>query len=188
MDNNETSKTFQIEGENYKKLISKEEIDNRVKEIGNQIFQDYKDNNGRDLVLVGVLTGAVVFLSDLAREIPHPRLRLDTIGITSYEGSTESNRQPKFVSDLKDTIYDADVIIVEDIVDTGYSMSSLLKILSAREPHSLKVAALLSKPERREIDVPIDYLGFEIPDVFVLGNGLDCQGAGRGFKDIVVKE
>lgn len=188
MDKNNEKNSVITERERYEVLITEEEIRERVRELGKQISMDYKDNGEKPLVLVGVLTGALIFLSDLAREIEHPRLRLDTVGVSSYGEGTETSRLPKITSDLKNSIYDSDVIIIEDIVDTGYSMAVLLDFLKTRKPHSIKVASFLSKPDRKEVDVSIDYLGFEIPDVFVQGYGLDCAGEGREWKNIVVKQ
>lgn len=183
----EDEKMFRtIEGVRYEVIIPKEEILTRVKEIGEQISNDYRENSERKLIFAGVLTGGVIFLSDLARETKHPRLHLDTIGLSSYGDGKISNREPRITSDLKNSICGEDLIIVEDIVDTGYSMGRLFEILQARGANSIRVAALLSKPERREIEVPVDYLGFEIPDHFVMGYGLDSGGIGRGWKDIVV--
>ena len=106
--------------------------------------------------------------------------------LSSYEGTETTGKVSQLIG-LKEDLQDRSVIIVEDIVDTGYSMNLLLEILRARKPHSLKVCSLLSKPERREINIPIDYLGFEIPNLYVMGYGLDAGGIGRGWTDIVVK-
>jgi hypoxanthine phosphoribosyltransferase len=153
-------------------LFSAEQIQHRVAELGAQISRDYA---GKNLLLVGILRGGVVFLSDLLRHITG-QCELDFISVASYEtGSRSSNRSPRILLDLREDITGRDVLLVEDIVDSGYTFDHLLQMLATREPASLKVCALLNKPTRREVHVPINYLGFEIPDHFVCGYGIDAD-------------
>jgi hypoxanthine phosphoribosyltransferase len=175
-----------IEQEKFEILFTEQEILERVNELGEQISKDY-NNSKNDLVLVGILNGAFMFTSDLAKTIKHSSIYIDFMQVSSYNEGTESNREPKILSDTKRPIQGTDVIIVEDIVDTGYSIATLLKILEARGPNSIMVCSLLSKPSRREIEVPINYLGFEIPDLWVLGYGLDENGRYRTERNIVYK-
>jgi hypoxanthine phosphoribosyltransferase len=150
-------------------LIGTEELQAKVAELGRQISDDYR---GRDPLLICLLRGAVVFLSDLIRAIDIP-LEMDFMAISSYGASTESSGVVRLVMDLKSNITGRDVLIVEDIVDTGRTLTYILDNLQTRRPASIKVCALLSKPSRREVQVKLDYLGFEIPDRFVVGYGLD---------------
>lgn len=153
-------------------LFSEAQIRARVAELGAQISRDYA---GRDLLLVCILRGGVVFLADLMRHITIP-CYLDFMAVTSYGvGLRESNRAPRIMLDLREDIAGRNVLLVEDIVDSGYTFDHLLQLLRTREPASLKVCALLNKPARREVQVPIDYLGFDIPDVFVCGYGIDAD-------------
>jgi hypoxanthine phosphoribosyltransferase len=153
-------------------LFTKDQIDARVAELGAQISRDYA---GKELLLVCILRGGVVFLADLMRHINVP-CHLDFMSVASYGvGARESNRSPRILLDLREDIAGRDVLLVEDIVDSGYTFDHLLQLLQTREPASLKVCALLSKPERREVHVPIDYLGFEIPDEYVCGYGIDAD-------------
>jgi len=166
-------------------LIPKEEIAQRVRELGEQISRDYE---GRKPVLVGILKGSFIFLADLLRELdPNLQAEIDFMAVSSYGSKQESSRQPKIGKDLNTDIEGRHVIVVEDIVDTGYSFKVLLDILKARNPASLKTCALVSKPDRREVEVPIDYLGFTIKDVWVEGYGLDTNQDNRGLKDIVFR-
>ena len=160
-------------------LVKKDKIAERVEELGVQISKDYKDKNP---ILVGVLKGSFIFLGDLMRKLdPDLKAEVDFMEISSYGSGKESSRQPKFNKDLSTNIEGRHVIVVEDIVDTGYSFDSLLKILKARNPASLKTCALVSKPDRREVEVPIDYLGFTIDDVWIEGNGMDTDQKYRGL-------
>lgn len=153
-------------------LFATEQIGTRVTELGARISADYA---GKDLLLVCILRGGVVFLADLMRQITIP-CTLDFMSVASYGvGARESNRAPRILLDLREDIAGRHVLLVEDIVDSGYTFDHLLQLLRTREPASLKVCALLSKPARREIDVPIDYLGFEIPDEYVCGYGIDAD-------------
>lgn len=167
-------------------LISEEKIAKKVKELGERISEDYK---GKKPILVGILKGSFVFLADLFRELnPDLQAQVDFMEISSYGNSTESSRSPKIGKDLSTNIEGRHVIIVEDIVDTGYSFKTLLNILNARNPASLKTCALVSKPDRREVDVPIDYLGFEIENVWIEGQGMDTNQLNRGLKDITYRK
>src|SRR5881275_159340 len=156
-------------------MFSEEQIARRVRELGAQIERDYQ---GKELVLLGVLKGSYIFISDLARAIDLP-LSVDFIGLSSYGEATESSGVVKITSDLTKPIEGKHVIVVEDIVDTGLTMRYLLDNLMTRHPASVKICALLSKPSRARARIPIRYLGFEVPDRFVVGYGLD---AGEKFR------
>jgi hypoxanthine phosphoribosyltransferase len=158
-------------------LISTEELQAKVAELGWQISEDYR---GRDPLLICLLRGAVVFLSDLIRAIEVP-LEMDFMAISSYGASTESSGVVRLVMDLKSTITGRNVLIVEDIVDTGRTLAYILDNLRTRRPADIKVCALLSKPSRREAQVKLDYIGFEIPDAFVVGYGLDYA---EGYRNL----
>jgi hypoxanthine phosphoribosyltransferase len=165
-------------------LVSEEEIRTKVAELGRQISEDY---HGQELLLVGLLRGAIVFLSDLMRAIDIPA-RLDFIGISSYGTGTESGAV-RLVMDLETDIAGCHVLIVEDIVDTGKTLSYLVETLRARQPASLRLCALLDKPERRQVPIDVDYVGFEIPDKFVVGYGLDFAEGYRNLPFVgVLKE
>lgn len=166
-------------------LIPREDIEKRVGELGNQISVDYKEKNP---LLVGVIKGSFIFLSDLIREIdPRVDAEVDFMAVSSYGGGTESSRLPKIEKDLSTSIKGRNVLVVEDMVDTGYSFAAILAILESRNPASLKTCALLSKPSRREVEVPIDYLGFTIEDKWVEGYGMDTDGHFRGLKDVTYR-
>jgi len=150
-------------------MFSAEEIANRVRELGSRIERDYQ---GKELVLLGVLKGSYIFISDLARAIDLP-LTVDFIGLSSYGEATESSGVVKITSDLAQPIEGKHVLIVEDIVDTGLTMRYLLDNLATRRPASVKLCTLLHKPSRARTRIPIDYLGFQIEDRFVVGYGLD---------------
>lgn len=152
-----------------KTLISEEQIRQRTRELGRQISADYE---GRDLLLVCVLKGAVAFLADLMREITIPH-GIDFMAISSYGASTESSGVVRILKDLDTNIEGRDVLIVEDIIDTGRTLSYITRNLRTRHPRSLRICTLLSKPSRREIEIPLDYVGFDIPNKFVIGYGLD---------------
>src|SRR5215471_2498718 len=158
-------------GKRLRELLSTTQIQARVAELGCDITRDYRDF-GADLVLVGVMKGSVIFLADLCRQIDLP-CTLDLIGIASYGDTTESTGVVQITSDLSKPIEGKHVIIVEDIVDTGLTVAYLLHNLETRQPKSVKVCALLHKPERSQQAVPIAYLGFTIPNEFVVGYGLD---------------
>jgi hypoxanthine phosphoribosyltransferase len=157
-------------------LVSEQEIQAKVAELGRRISEDYA---GSEILLIGLLRGAIVFLSDLMRAISIP-VRLDFIGISSYGASTESGAV-RLVMDLETDIAGRHVLVVEDIVDTGKTLSYLLENLKARQPASLRICALLDKPERRTVPIAIDYVGFEIADKFVVGYGLDFA---EGYRNL----
>jgi len=150
-------------------LIEPDELQRRIGELGEEVSADYA---GRDLLLVGVLKGAVFFMADLMRRLTIP-CEIDFMAISSYGDSTDSSGVVRILKDLDINIEGRDVLVVEDIIDSGLTLSYLMRNLEAREPASLEVCALLTKPERREIDVPVRYVGFEIPNRFVIGYGLD---------------
>ena len=145
------------------------ELRARVAELGAEISRDYAS---KDLVLVGVLRGAVLFLADLMREITVP-CEIDFMAVSSYGSETDSSGVVRILKDLDSSIEGRDVLIVEDIIDSGLTLHYLLRSLRARDPASLEVCSLLTKPERRRVDLPIRYVGFEIPNKFAIGYGLD---------------
>lgn len=152
-------------------LISQEELQNRTKELGKQLTQDYK---GKQIHMICVLKGGVMFMSDLSKEIPMDvPVSMDFMAVSSYGNETTSSGIVKIVKDLDESIEGKDVLIVEDIIDSGRTLSYLVQILKERKPKSIKICTLLDKPDRRVVDVDVDYVGFEIPDLFVLGYGLD---------------
>jgi hypoxanthine phosphoribosyltransferase len=150
-------------------LIDRDTLQRRIAELGEDISADYA---GRDLLLVGVLKGAVFFMADLMRGLTIP-CEIDFMAISSYGDSTDSSGVVRILKDLDINIEGRDVLVVEDIIDSGLTLSYLMRNLEAREPASLEICALLTKPERREIEVPVRYVGFEIPNRFVIGYGLD---------------
>ena len=150
-------------------LVEEQALQVRIAELGAEITADYR---GRDLLLIGVLKGAVFFMADLMRSITVP-CEIDFMAISSYGASTDSSGVVRILKDLDINIEGRHVLVVEDIIDSGLTLSYLVRNLEAREPASLEVCALLTKPERREIDVPVRYTGFEIPNRFVIGYGLD---------------
>jgi hypoxanthine phosphoribosyltransferase len=150
-------------------LIDKEALQRRIAELGEEISADYA---GRDLLLVGVLKGAVFFMADLMRNLSVP-CEIDFMAISSYGAATDSSGVVRILKDLDINIEGRHVLVVEDIIDSGLTLSYLLRNLESREPASLEICALLTKPDRREIDVPVRYVGFEIPNEFVIGYGLD---------------
>ncbi len=151
-------------------LISAKEVKARVKELGSEIEKDYR--NKGDIILVGLLRGSVVFLADLAREIDL-EAKIDFMVVSSYGNEMESSREVRINKDLEEDIKDKNVIIVEDIIDTGYTLEKVKDYLNLKSPSSLEICTLLDKPERREVTVDVKYVGFEIPDVFVIGYGID---------------
>jgi hypoxanthine phosphoribosyltransferase len=150
-------------------LIDEASLQSRIRELGEEISSEYA---GKDLLLIGVLKGAVFFMSDLMRHLTIP-CEIDFMAISSYGDSTDSSGVVRILKDLDINIEGRDVLVVEDIIDSGLTLSYLMRNLEAREPASLEICALLTKPERREIDVPVRYVGFEIPNRFVIGYGLD---------------
>ncbi len=150
-------------------LVQADDLKRRVRELGEQVSEDYE---GRDLLLVCVLKGAVFFLADLMRTITIP-CEVDFMAVSSYGSATDSSGVVRILKDLDRPIADVDVLIVEDIVDSGLTLQYLLRNLGARQPRSLEVCALLTKPDRRKVDLEPKYVGFEIPDRFAIGYGLD---------------
>ncbi len=157
-------------------LVSAADLQRRVAELGAEIARDYA---GRPLHLIGVLKGACVFLADLARALPLAEVTFDFLSISSYGRSTETSGVVRFVKDLDEPVADRHVLLVEDIVDTGLTLAYLREQLAARDPASLAVAAMLDKPDRRSLPVPVEYVGFQIPDRFAVGYGLDFAGRYR---------
>jgi len=173
-------------------LISREDVAKRVSELGAQITKDFQ---GQSVVLVGVLKGAAIFLADLARHLDLDAT-FDFIGVSSYgnrptptqelQSGWDSTGEVKLTKDVDQTMKDKNIILVEDILDTGLTMTYLKKLLMARQPRSLKVASLLDKPSRRKLPLEGDYVGFKIPDEFVVGYGLDYAEKYRNLADICV--
>jgi hypoxanthine phosphoribosyltransferase len=163
-------------------LVEADDLTARVRELGEQISADYE---GRDLLLVGVLKGAVFFLSDLMRHI-EGACEVDFMAVASYGSSTDSSGVVRILKDLDIPIEGREVLIVEDIVDSGLTLSYLLRTLKARNPGSLEVCALLTKPDRRKVDLPIRYVGFEIPNQFAIGYGLDHAERYRNLPYVAV--
>lgn len=170
--------------EHIKVLLSEEEVDKRIKEIGEQISKDYE---GKQVHLVCVLKGGSFFMCELAKRISVP-VSLDFMSVSSYGGDTKSSGVVKIVKDLDESLQDKHVIVVEDIVDSGRTLSYLLEMLNDRKPASMRLCTLLDKPERRVTDVKVDYTGFEIPDEFVVGYGLDYDQRYRNLPYIGVVE
>ena len=163
-------------------LVSSDDIQQKVRELGERITGDYREEN---LLLVGILRGAVVFLSDLMRHLELP-CEIDFMEVSSYGAGTQSSGVVRILKDLEEDITGRHVLLVEDIIDTGLTLSYLLRSLQARKPASLEIFALLSKPSRRRVELDVKYLGFEVPDEFVVGYGLDFAGAYRNLPDICV--
>jgi hypoxanthine phosphoribosyltransferase len=161
--------TTELERGVHKVLIDEQTLRARVAEIGTEISADYA---GKDILLVGVLKGAVFFMADLMRSITVP-CEIDFMAISSYGAATDSSGVVRILKDLDIPLEGRNVLVVEDIIDSGLTLSYLMRNLKAREPASLDVCALLTKPARREIDIPVRYVGFEIPNKFVVGYGLD---------------
>lgn len=163
-------------------IITQEQMRGRIRELGRQISTDYA---GKDLVLVGVLKGAYAFFADLARAIRIP-VRVDFIVVTSYGTGSKTSGKVKLVTELTEQIKNKDVLLVEDIVDSGLTVQYLMKALGKRKPRSINVCTLLSKPERRVVDVQVRYIGFKIPDLYVIGYGLDYQQKYRNLPYLAV--
>jgi hypoxanthine phosphoribosyltransferase len=181
--NEEREEAIMSEGIIKKVLVDQETLQQRVSELAQTISADYQ---GKDLVLICVLKGGVTFLTDLMRQLTMPH-EIDFMAISSYGvGRRESSGAVRLIMDLKMDIAGRDVLLVEDIVDSGQTMEYLLRNLWARQPASLRVCTLLSKPSRRQVDVPLDYVGFEIPDEFVLGYGLDFDEKYRSLPYVAV--
>ncbi len=174
--------------EELKLLISAEEIAKRVKELAAQISQDYK---GREVVFIGILKGAFIFLADLVRAVDLPQLEIDFVRLASYGKSDTSSGEVQITKDIELSIQGKDVIVVEDIVDTGYTLAYFRDVLKLHEPRSVKICCLIDKAERREIEMEIDYCGFKVPKGFLVGYGLDFAEKYRhlpGIYEIVRKK
>jgi hypoxanthine phosphoribosyltransferase len=163
-------------------LIDESSLQARIRELGAEVSADYE---GRDLLLVGVLKGAVFFMADLMRELT-VTCEIDFMAISSYGAATDSSGVVRILKDLDINVADRDVLVVEDIIDSGLTLSYLMRNLRARKPASLEICALLTKPERREIEVPVRYIGFEIPNRFVIGYGLDFAERYRNLPYVAV--
>lgn len=164
-------------------LISEEKLQARIRELGAQISADYA---GRELMLVCVLKGGVMFLTDLMRHITVPH-EIDFLAVSSYdEGVRESSGVVRLIKDLDKPIEDKNILLVEDIIDTGYTLSYLIRLLEPRRPASLQICTLLNKAERRQIDIPVHYVGFDIPNEFVVGYGLDIDEKLRNLPYIAI--
>ena len=163
-------------------LLDRQTIQNRICELGHQISRDYR---GKTPHLIAILKGASIFHADLVRSI-ELELSYDFIAVGSYGKRTSSSGEVRMLKDLDESPEGKDVLLIEDIVDTGLTLHYLVHNLNARKPKSLKIAALLNKPSRREIEVAVDYIGFDIPDEFVVGYGLDCDQRYRNLPDICV--
>ncbi len=170
--------------EHVKVLLTEEEVDRRIQEIGEQISKDYE---GKQVHLVCVLKGGSFFMCELAKRITVP-VSLDFMSVSSYGSDTKSSGVVKIVKDLDDSIKDKDVVVVEDIVDSGRTLSYLMEMLRDKGPRSLRLCTLLDKPERRVVDVNVDYTGFAIPDEFVVGYGLDYDQKYRNLPYIGIVE
>ncbi|MEG1458313.1 MAG: hypoxanthine phosphoribosyltransferase [Acetivibrio sp.] len=170
--------------EKIRVMISEEEVDKRIAELGAQISKDYE---GKTVHLICILKGSVFFTCELAKHIT-PTVTMDFMSVSSYGNAQESTGRVKIVKDLDEHIEDKDVLVIEDIIDSGRTLEYLLDMLNARKPKSIKLCTLLDKPDRRVTDVKVDYTGFEIPDEFVVGYGLDFAQELRNLPYIGVVE
>lgn len=170
--------------EHVRVLLTEEEVDRRIQEIGDQISKDYE---GKQVHLICVLKGGSFFMCELAKRITVP-VSLDFMSVSSYGSATKSSGVVRIVKDLDEPLKDKDVLVVEDIVDSGRTLSYLLEMLKDREPKSVKLCTLLDKPERRVVDVDVDYTCFQIPDEFVVGYGLDYDQRYRNLPYIGIVE
>jgi hypoxanthine phosphoribosyltransferase len=163
-------------------LVPAEELQRRIRELGAEISRDYAD---RDLIMIGVLKGAFLFLADLMRELTVP-CEVDFMAVSSYGSATDSSGVVRILKDLDSSIEGRNVLIVEDIIDSGLTLQYLLRNLRARNPASVEVCALLTKPDRRRVELPIRYVGFEIPNRYVIGYGLDYAQRYRNLDCVAV--
>lgn len=170
--------------ESIKVLISEQEVDARIEELGKQISEDYA---GKQVHLICILKGSVFFMCELAKRITVP-VTMDFMSVSSYGDGTSSSGIVKIVKDLDESLEGKEVIVIEDIIDSGRTLSYLLDVLEKRKPNSMKLCTLLNKPERRVRDVKVDYIGFDIPDEFVVGYGLDYAQKYRNLPYIGVVE
>ena len=170
---------------NLKVLIDEQILQKRIEEMAKQIEKDYA---GREIVIISILTGAVYFTIDLTKRINNDRLMLEFMKVSSYGNSQESTGEIKITKDIEHSLEGKDIIIVEDIIDTGLTMVTLKNYLLSKKPNSLKICTLLDKKERRKVEIEADYVGFEIPNKFVLGYGLDYEDYYRNLPYIAVNE
>lgn len=170
--------------EKIRVLIPEEEVDKKVREMAAEISKAYE---GKELHLICVLRGGAFFMCELAKRITVP-VTIDFMSVSSYGDGTESSGQIKIVKDLDDSIEGKEVLVVEDIIDSGRTLSKLMELLESRRPASLALCTLLDKPERRVVEVDVDYTGFQIPDLFVVGYGLDCAQKHRNYPYVGVVE
>ncbi len=175
---------MEIKGKKAHILITEQEIKEKVRQLGKQISKDYR---GKEILVVGILKGSFIFMADLVREI-EGKVYIDFMQVSSYHTNMESSGEVIFVKDLSGDIRGKDVLIVDDIIDTGRTLEALVEALKQREPASIKTCILLDKKERREVNYNADYVGFVIPDRFVVGYGLDWAEEGRTLKDIYAVE
>lgn len=167
----------------FQSFISEEQIKERILKLGQQITEDYK---GEEIIIAAILNGSFMFCADLTRQI-NLEMDIDFMSISSYGDGTKSSGEVRVDLDLRKNIQGKNVLIIEDIVDSGRTIAKLLDLLKTRNPKSLKVCTLLSKPSRREIDIKLDYVGFVIEDKFVIGYGLDDMGKKRNLPFVAVK-
>lgn len=165
-------------------LIAEEDVDKKIREIAEKISKDYE---GKTVTLVCILKGSVFFTCELAKRITIP-VKLDFMSVSSYGAGTESSGRVKIIKDLDDSVEGKDIIVIEDIIDSGRTLSHLMTLLSSRKPNSIKLCTLLDKPDRRVVPVDVDYTGFNIPDKFVVGYGLDYDQNYRNLPYIGVIE
>ncbi len=171
---------------NITKFISEKEIEEKIVELAEKINRDYKDSE--KVIVVGLLKGSLLFMADLIRQLKIP-VFIDFMTVSSYGNDTESSREVKIIKDMDENIMGNDVIIAEDIIDTGLTLQKIVEILKNRSPKSLKLCTFLSKPARREVkDLTVDYVGYEIPDKFVVGYGLDFAGKYRNLPYVGIME
>ncbi len=163
-------------------LFDREELKAKVAELGQKITEEYR---GRELLVVGILKGAFIFMADLIREIQIP-LEIDFMDVSSYGISTSSSGEVRIIKDLDNSIQDKNVLIVEDIVDTGLTLKYITELLKTRNPSTIKICCLLDKPSRRKTDIQADYVGYTIPDRFVVGYGLDYAEQYRNYPAVCV--
>ncbi len=174
----------EIMSEKIKVMLSEEEVNERIAELGRQISEDYA---GKQVHIIGILKGSVFFMCELAKRITVP-LSMDFMSVSSYGDATVSSGVIRIAKDLDETLEGKDVLVIEDIIDSGRTLSYLLEVLAKRKPNTMKLCTLLDKPDRRVIDVDVDYVGFEIPDEFVVGYGLDYAQKYRNLPFIGVVE
>ena len=161
-----------------KPLITADEIETKINALAAEINESFKDTE--KLIVVGLLRGSFVFIADLVRKLTVP-VEVDFMVASSYGDSTESSRNVRIVKDLDGQIRGKDVVLVEDIIDTGYTLSEVVRLLKTRDPNRLEICTLLNKPSRREVEIPIDFCGFDIPDEFVVGYGIDYAQNNRNL-------